>query len=235
MKRYFAIFTLAVSLAAGASYALAGEMIDGVVATVNRTPVLHSEWDEAVRFEAFMQQKTLGDITESQRVAALQRLIDRQLLTAQMADVNLRPSDHEVQDDIAKLRGQLPGANDDATWQALMTRYGLTEPAISAHLKDEVRVMNFIEVQLRPNIRIQDAEVKAYYQQHFAAEAQQAGAKASAFGEMEPKIHELLVQQHMDEMLDAWLHNLRQQTRIQTLVPLPALNAGLAEQGGGGH
>jgi len=41
----------------------------------------------------------------------------------------------------------------------------------------------------------------------------------------------LLVQQHMDEMLDAWLHNLRQQSRIQTLVPLPALNAQLSSSG----
>jgi hypothetical protein len=137
-----------------------------------------------------------------------------------------------VQDDIAKLRAQLPGANDDATWRALIARYGLTESIITAHLKDEVRVMNFVELQLRPNIRIQDAEVKAYYQQHFAADH---GAHAVAFGEVEPKIHELLVQQHMDEMLDAWLHNLRQQTNIQTLVPLPALNAALPAQNNEGQ
>ena len=156
-------------------------MIDGVVATVNRTPMLRSEWDEAVRFEAFMQQKNLADVTESQRVAALQRLVDRQLLDAQMADANLRPSEHEVKDDIAKLRAQLPGATDDATWQALMARYGLNEAAITAHLKDEVRVMNFVELQLRPNIRIQDAEVRAYYEQHFAGDSQHAGEKPAAF------------------------------------------------------
>ncbi len=45
--------------------------------------------------------------------------------------------------------------------------------------------------------------------------------------EVAPKIRELLVQQHMDEMLDAWLHNLRQQSHIQTMVPLPAMNARL--------
>ena len=43
--------------------------------------------------------------------------------------------------------------------------------------------------------------------------------------EVEPKIRELLVQQHMDELLDAWLHNLRQQTQIQNLTPLPALTS----------
>ena len=37
----------------------AGEVIDGVIATVNRKPLLQSDWDDAVRFEAFMQQKPL--------------------------------------------------------------------------------------------------------------------------------------------------------------------------------
>jgi peptidyl-prolyl cis-trans isomerase SurA len=230
MKRYWAILTLAVSMAAGASGALAAEIIDGVVATVNRKPVLRSEWDESVRFEAFMQQKKLADVGEAERVAALQRMIDRELLTTQMADKDLRPSEQEVKGDIAKLRAQVPGGEEDEAWHALIAQYGLTEAAITAHLKDEVQVMNFIDVQLRPNVRIQDAEIRAYYQQHFASAAQQGGAKAATFGEVEPKIHELLVQQHVDEMLDAWLHNLRQQTNIKTLVPLPALNAGLPAQ-----
>ena len=64
--------------------AFAGEVIDGVVATVNRKPVLESDWDEAVRFEAFMQQKPLAAVTEADRVGALQRLIDRRLLEMQM-------------------------------------------------------------------------------------------------------------------------------------------------------
>ena len=38
----------------------AGEVIDGIVATVNRQPLLRSDWDEAVCFEAFMQQKPLS-------------------------------------------------------------------------------------------------------------------------------------------------------------------------------
>ena len=40
--------------------ASAGEVIDGVVASVNRQPVLRSDWEEAIAFEAFMQQKPLA-------------------------------------------------------------------------------------------------------------------------------------------------------------------------------
>lgn len=219
MRRYLAILVLLVSCTAGALSALGGETIDGIVATVNRKPILRSEWAEAVRFEAFMRQKQLAEVSQAEQMAALQRLIDRQLLTAQMPDSDrLRPSDHEVADDISKLRAQLPGAHDDTTWNALIANYGLTQPLIAAHLKDEVKVMNFIDLQLRPNIHIQDAEVRAYYQQHFNAESSSKGTETVALTDVAPKIHELLVQEHMDAMLDAWLHNLRQQTPIQTLV-----------------
>ena len=54
---HIAIFALLLVPAA----ALAGEIIDAVVATVSRQPVLQSEWDDATRFEAFMQQKPLAD------------------------------------------------------------------------------------------------------------------------------------------------------------------------------
>jgi hypothetical protein len=42
---------------------------------------------------------------------------------------------------------------------------------------------------------------------------------------LEPKIRELLTQQRMDEMLDAWLHNLRQQAEIHSSISIPGVNA----------
>jgi hypothetical protein len=228
MRRNTAIVLGFLSLLAAAPRSFAGQLIDGVVATVNRKPVLRSEWDEAVRFEAFMHQKRLSEVSEQERVAALQRLIDRELLNAQMVDDKaLRPSDTEVNADVAKLREKFAAASDEY-WQALMRSYGLTAATIMAHLKDEVTAMNFIDVQLRPNVRIQDAEVQSYYQAKFVPDLEQNGAHPVSLDEIAPKIRELLVQQHMDEMLDAWLHNLRQQSHIETLVPLPAMNAQLA-------
>ena len=235
MRRHIVILLGSLLLLAIAPFSLAGELIDGVVATVNRKPVLRSQWDEAVRFEAFMHQKRLADVSEQERFAALQRLIDRELLDAQMVGQKaLRPSETEVQEDVVKLRDKF-NAGDDAGWQRLMTSYGLTDNVIAAHLKDEVQVMNFIDVQLRPNVRIQDADVQAYYQAQVVPDLKQNGAHEIPLDEVAPKIRELLVQQHMDEMLDAWLHNLRQQSHIQTLVPLPTANASLGStnsQGG---
>ena len=112
MKRvlYFTICSVLLALTAVVPV-FAGEVIDGVVASVNRQPILRSDWNEATAFEAFMQQKPLDHVTSADRVLALQHLIDRQLLKSQMGDASyMQPSEEQLQQDVAKLRAQVPMA-----------------------------------------------------------------------------------------------------------------------------
>ena len=213
-------------------FALAGEVIDGVVATVNRQPLFQSDWEEAICFEAFMQQKPIAQVTQADRMQALQRLIDRQLLQAQMGDETfLQPPEDDIDKYVAKLRAQVPNGGDDRIWQKALASHGLTPDMLRDHLRTEVRVMNFVEVRLRPHVRVQPEEVEAYYKNQLLPDLQKAGGAMVALDEAEPRIRELLVQRHMDELLDAWLHNLRQQAEIHSTVAIPAGNAP-ADQGG---
>ncbi len=227
MKRiiYFTIFIFLL-LPAVVVPGFAGEVIDGVVATVNHQPLLRSDWEEAICFEAFMQQKPLNEVTDADRVRALQRLIDRQLLKAQMGNPDsLQPTSDELKQDLAKLRAQVPNGNDDQTWWKLLASYGLNEEVVKQHLRLEFQIMNFVEVRLRPHIKVQGDEVDAYYQNQVLPDLRKNGGKVVPLDELEPKIRELLTQQRMDEMLDAWLHNLRQQAEIHSSVSIPGLNA----------
>jgi len=220
-------FTLSMLFLAtlGALPAIAGEVIDGIVVTVNHKPIFRSDWDEAVSYELFMQGKSIAQMTEADRVTALQRLIDRQLLKAQMSDEHsLQPMEDDLQEDLTKLRARFPAGNSDDRWQRLLASYGLNEEMLRSHLRTEVQVMNFVEVRLRPNVRVQPEEIEAYYKNQLLPDLEQVGSKAFAFEDVEPRIRELLTQQHMDELLDAWLHNLRQQAEIRSKVPIPALN-----------
>jgi len=204
-------------------FAWAGEVIDGIVATVNRQPLFQSDWEEAICFEAFMQQKPIAQVTQADRLKALQRLIDRQLLQAQMGNETfLQPSQEDIDKDVAKLRAQVANGDDDRSWQKLLANYGLTPDALKDHLRTQVRVMNFVDVRLRPNVHVQPEEIEAYYKSQLLPDLQKNGGKVVALDEVEPRIRELLVQQGMDEMLDVWLHNLRQQAEIHSAIPIPA-------------
>jgi SurA-like protein len=210
--------------------ALAGEVIDGVVASVDRRPILRSDWDEAVAFEAFMRQEPLSQVTAAERVLALQRLIDRQLLKAQLGDAAyMQPSDEALQQDLAKLRAQLPNGNDDAAWHALLAGYGLNEEVVKQHLRNEVQVMNFVEVRLRPNVHVEQDDIAAYYKNQLLPDLQANGGKPVPLDEVGPRIRELLTEQRIDELLDAWLHNLHQQADIHSTVSIPGINAAADE------
>jgi sulfur carrier protein ThiS len=205
--------------------ASAGEVIDGVVASVNRQPVLRSDWEEAAAFEAFMQQKPIAQLTEADRVLALRHLIDRQLLKAQMGDAKyMQPSDETLRQDVAKLRDQVPSGTDDIAWHRVLANYGLNEEIVKEHLRTEVQVMNFVEVRLRPDVHIQQDDVESYYQHQLLPDLQKNGGKPIPLAEVEPRIRELLTEQRIDEMLDAWLHNLRQQAEIHSSVAIPGVN-----------
>ena len=215
--------------------AFAGEVIDGVIATVNRKPILHSEWDDAVRYEAFMQQKPLRAVTEGDRVSALERLIDRRLLESQMSDASrFAPSRDEVRVSLARLREQIPGAKDNQAWQKMLSSYALKERDIEAGLRSETQMMNFIEVRLRPSVHVQPEEVEAYYRAQVLPDMEKVGVKVVTFEELEPRIREVLVEQHIDQLLDTWLHNLRQQTPIHSSIPLPARSSAAGREAEGG-
>ena len=220
---HFAMGMLLLLLAPIALPAFPGEIIDGIVVTVDHRPIFRSDWDEAVSYELLMQRKPVSQVTEADRVTALQRLVDRQLLKLQMSDgQSLQPSDDDLQADVAKLRAQFQEAKEDDKWQKLLASYGLNEELLKAHLRTEVQVMNFVEVRLRPNVHVQPEEVEAYYRDQLLPDLKKTRAKVVSFEDVEPRIRELLTQQHMDELLDAWLHNLRQQAEIRSSVPIPA-------------
>ena len=78
--------------------------------------------------------------------------------------------------------------------------------------------MNFVEVRLRPNVHVQPDEVETYYKNQLLPDLRKNGGKVVPLNEVEPRIREFLTQQRMDELLDAWLHNLRQQAEIHSSV-----------------
>jgi len=83
MSRRFPIFAC-IALLALALNAHAGEIIDRIVASVNGQIILQSDWDDAVRYETFIDNRDLAGVSAADRKATLDRLIDQELLREQM-------------------------------------------------------------------------------------------------------------------------------------------------------
>ncbi len=207
-------------------FASAGEIIDRIVATVNGHIILQSDWEDALCYEAFVAGHPLDQITADERKAALDRLIDQELLREQMASSDFaHATPQEVADRIAQVRNQYPGAGTDSAWQALLFRYGLTESEFKSRVALELDVLRLVDARLRPSVQIDPHSIESYYNQELLPQLRQKGAREVPLSEVTPKIRELLTQQKMNQLLTAWLQNLRASSEIRTEAPWPTSSA----------
>lgn len=219
-------------LALAATVALAGDIIERVVATVNNRPILQSDWDEEVRYEAFVNRRSLSSLNAAERKAALDRLIDQELLRQQIKENEeeglLKASPPNIEKRLQEIRKQYPGADKPATWEADLRSYGLREEDLARHIALQARLERLIDVRLRPTIHISHSSIESYYQQQLLPELRKAGVKDVPLVEVSPKIEELLTERKMNELLAAWLHDLRSQSDIR--MGAAASDAGVSQR-----
>ncbi len=193
---------------------LAGEVIDRIVVTVNSQPILQSDWEQAVRYEALVEGKPADAMkSPEQRKAVLDRLIDQELIRQQMQDAP-QPTQQQVSQKLQEVRNLYAEGKSDEGWRAVLQRYGLNETELKGRLAVQLTTMRFIDQRLRPNVHIDPSSVEAYYREKLLPELRARGVKQEPLVEVAPKIEELLAQQRMDELLSAWLQNLRTQSEI---------------------
>lgn len=198
--------------------AWAGELLDQVVVTVNGNSLLQSDWDAEVRYEALMAGRPMDDLSQAEREAALNRIIDQELVREQAYGVDMKPvTTAEVDDQMNGLREQYEHDHPGLSWNAAVAKYGFSEADLRQRVQAELTQLRIVDEKLRPSVEVDPSEVEAYYKDKIAS--QKAGGHAAGFDEIKDKIRELLVQQKITQALDAWLESLRTQANIHRIVP----------------
>jgi hypothetical protein len=211
------VFMIAIALPARA-----GDVLDRIVATVNNHIILQSEWRDEIRYEAFVDGRSLDQVQAANRKAALDHLIDQELLREQMRSSGFpHASGEEVEKSIQQIRKQYASPENEAGWLAALERYGLTEKELKKRVTLQVDLMGLVDSRLRPNVVIDSKSIESYYNQELLPQLRQSGAEQVPLAEVTPKIKELLTQQKMNQMLVAWLQDLRSESRIRTETNLP--------------
>ena len=195
----------------------AGDVLDQIVATVNGQIILQSDWEDALSYQAFVDGRSLDQFTTADRKAALDRLIDQELLREQMRSADFRHADDQaVARRIDEIRKQYPQAGSEAGWRAVLGRYRLTEEELRRRVSLQLDLMSLVDARLRPNVTIDSKSIESYYNHELLPQLRQSGAKTVALAEASSGIKELLTQQEVNELLVAWLQNLRSGSEIRT-------------------
>jgi peptidyl-prolyl cis-trans isomerase SurA len=218
------ISTLLVALAliALCSSRVEAVVLDRIVAIVNGHVILQSDWQDAIRFEAFAAGEQSSKLSPADQKAVLDQLIDQELLREQMRSGEAQLTNAEqVAKRLAEIRKLYPGAESDSGWQAVLQRYGFTEDEVRSRVSRTLDIMSLVEARLRPDVTIDSASISRYYNQQLLPQLQADGASSVPLAEVTPKIKELLTEQKVSELLVSWLENLRAGSDIHTLVGSP--------------
>ena len=223
MHRFRANRTIAVSAALlfifsivpSLPLARATDVIDRIVATVNGHIILQSDLDEALCYEALLSGRSVAQFTDEDRRAALDRLIDQELLGEQMKSASFQhASEAEAASQIAEAQKLYPEAATTEGWRAVLARFGLTEKALIAHVEQQIDLMRLVDARLRPAVQIDSKSIEAYYREKFVPQLKESGAGEVSLADVSGKIRELLTEQKVNELMVSWLQSLRSESKV---------------------
>jgi hypothetical protein len=196
------------------------EVLDRVIATVNDHVILLSDLDDELRFESFTSGRKLIDITAEETKAALDRLIEQELLKEQVGTSEPKAiSADQVRQQIESMKNDYVREHPGKIWDTGLRQYGLTEKSIHSHLTTELNELQFIDARFRPSIQISQWDIEQYYKKELVPKLPASGPVS--LSDVTPKIREVLIQNKISEMLSSWLQTVRSQAQIRILSPVP--------------
>jgi peptidyl-prolyl cis-trans isomerase SurA len=195
-----------------------GQIVDRMIANVNGHVVLQSDWEEELAFESFVNGRAVESFTKDERKAALDRLIDQELLREQVRPSEAAPP-AEIAARVNEIRKLHPEAATDEGWIAALRHCGLTQAELEMRVGESIQLMRMVEARLRPSIQIDQKAVESYYNEQLLPELKKSGREV-ALPEVFGHIRDLLAEQRLNQLLHGWLENLRSSSHILTARPL---------------
>jgi peptidyl-prolyl cis-trans isomerase SurA len=217
--------------------ATSSQPLDRVIAVVNTQVILASDLDLEMRVFRLLPIGSQSDYTAAKALERLttRALIEQQILQEDPHGLEVEPK--EVADNLMELRQNLPDCKrrdcvSAAGWSAYLATLGLTPDRVDEYWMGRMAVLRFIERRFRSGIRIAPEEIKKYYQDSLLPHYSSA-ADAPPLDKVSARIHEVLLQQQVNALLNDWLKSLQEQGQVEILDPaLVAASAEPAEQGG---
>ena len=186
-----ALGLLAGLLAFDASAVAAGPILERTMAFVNKKPVLLSD------VELTMALLKLDE------TPAIERSIDEKLMFEEASRlVNQPPTEEVIASAIQTLRAKV----GERFAAAALRRKALVQLAIST----------YIELRLRPQVRVDDEAVRRVYNEKVLNESQ-----APAFNSVAEAIREALVGRSLDLRIEEWVASLRRREDVRRVAAPP--------------
>jgi peptidyl-prolyl cis-trans isomerase SurA len=201
-------------------------LLDRAVAVINGEVILASDVREQQRFAVFEPLSVPIPGGEFTPMQAMQQIVNRTLLLDQMQEQQLAPppTDSEVDEQIADLRKHIPACigqscETEAGWQHFLAARGFTEAYLHARWKERMQILDFVGVRFRTGIRITKPEIETYYKEKLVPAFEARKLAPPPLAQVSSRIDDVLLQQHVNVLLNDYLRSLKDAGSVQILDP----------------
>ena len=199
-------------------------LLDRAVAVIDGEVILESDVREQQNFAVFEPYSVPGG--QFTAMQAMRQMVNRTLLLQQMAQQQLvpPPTDAAVDQQIDDLRKHMPACDGQhcetaAGWQRFLAAHGFSKGQLHTHWKERMQILSFVEIRFRTGIRISKSEIETYYKQSLVPEFQQRKLPPPPLAKVSDRIDEVLLQQHVNVLLNDYLRSLKDAGNVQIIDP----------------
>jgi hypothetical protein len=238
MKRMLALATIFAALATGRAVAhaqaaaadpaqKAGQpvVLDRIIAVINGDVLLESDVQEEMRF-AVLEPFSVAPGSDTSILAA-RRLANRTLILQQMRaqqHLDLAIPDDQVEASLNDVRNHLPVCRQfhcasAEGWKRFLAAHDLREDEVFAHWRQRLAILRFIDLRFRSGVRISHEEIQEYYEKSVLPVFKRQNEKPPPLDEVSQNIHEILLQQHVNVLLEDWLKSLHDEGSVKIIDP----------------
>ncbi len=182
------LLLFAVCLASGA-LAQAGTIVEKTLAFVNKKPVLLSDVDLT---------KALLELDEN---VALERTIEEFMMYEEASRLLTEPPPPVALEAAVLVLREKAGR-------------GFKTQALTRKAVVQLAIQSYIDVRLRPLVRVEDEEVRKVFNEQLAAEA-----LTPAYSEVAPQIRDVLQRRALDARIEEWVTSLRRREEVRRPQP----------------
>jgi hypothetical protein len=186
---------------------LQAETLDRIAVSVGTDVITESQVILDLRVAAFLERKPV-DLSGAAKRQSAERLVDQLLILREAADSHLTLPSTEA---TAGLVGPYAA---ETGYQADLTRYGISERDLGAHLLAGLRTLTFTDLRFRPDVQVSPEDIRSYYDK-LTSQPNPAETPPPSFDASRNQIEKLLVEQRVLEDLDKWLATARSAARVQ--------------------
>ena len=199
----------------GASFSRA-EVLDRVVASIGEVAITRSDVEREYRLERFLDGQWPPPAPDAKALdMTRERLTYQKLLLEEVTqDLFHDPAlEKTAAEELAGVRSRFSSEKD---YLAALSSLNMDEKQVLTTLVDQQRILRVIEERLRPEAAPATPEVETYYREVFTPEyARTRGLPVPPLTEVQGQIQEILVQKRIDQLLAAWLAELRPSRRVR--------------------